>query len=395
MIQPTVYSSFEAISHMHEEWDQFMESLEAEIFLTYDWCQIWWKHYGQGKRLLIYVFRDEGAICGILPMYLDTVRLGFLQVTVLRMVSTVHTPVAVTVPLKPSALIEAFAFVLASKQGLWDLLHIGPVCGKYTLLSTLNKALLHLASPHFQVQMKGSDFQTYFHVHGSWEDQLASLGAKQRQEVRRRYEKLLKQGVAVDYIPVTSKAFDLFFDDFVRMHQSHWQAAGKPGHFRAWPKSVEFHREAAFKQFQNGRLRFFQVKVDGNVIGYRYAFKFGHTYYLYLYARDPRTSRKFDFTKIDYGEMVKRALTENVTCFDSMRGKYDHKLLLGGKLYPINSVYVLEGSLTTRIRVQLFRWQARLIDISYSKIWRARLAPRLGLRPGPFWNVWIRSGTLS
>ena len=83
---------------MQKEWDEFIEGIDGEIFLTYDWCRIWWKYYGAGRELRIFVIRRDKAIIGILPVFLE--RLGFapLGLRVVRFVGTDHMPVTIMFP---------------------------------------------------------------------------------------------------------------------------------------------------------------------------------------------------------------------------------------------------------------------------------------------------------
>ena len=99
-LQVELYESFEDLSISQPEWDAFMESVDAEIFLTFDWCRIWWKFYGKKRRLGIFVFREEKTICAILPLFLETTWLGPISVRAIRIVGADYMPVTVSVPIK-------------------------------------------------------------------------------------------------------------------------------------------------------------------------------------------------------------------------------------------------------------------------------------------------------
>ena len=62
--QVEIYEDFEDIAISQSEWDAFMESVDAEIFLTFDWCRSWWKFYGKKRKLKIFIFRERKNICG-------------------------------------------------------------------------------------------------------------------------------------------------------------------------------------------------------------------------------------------------------------------------------------------------------------------------------------------
>ena len=39
--------SFDELQRLREPWDRLALKAGSEIFLTYDWCRIWWKYYGK------------------------------------------------------------------------------------------------------------------------------------------------------------------------------------------------------------------------------------------------------------------------------------------------------------------------------------------------------------
>jgi hypothetical protein len=78
---------------MQPQWDAFMEVAGGEIYLTYDWCRIWWKYYGGSRELKIFLFRHQGDLVGILPLFFDRMWLGPISV---RMVSIVGTDFGIT-----------------------------------------------------------------------------------------------------------------------------------------------------------------------------------------------------------------------------------------------------------------------------------------------------------
>ena len=69
-----VCSSFNEVSISSSEWDDFVASVDGEIYSTYDWCSIWWKHYGSERQLYIYIFRYEGYVVGIVPLFMEKIR---------------------------------------------------------------------------------------------------------------------------------------------------------------------------------------------------------------------------------------------------------------------------------------------------------------------------------
>ena len=94
------YSAIEDAEPIRKEWDDFIEKETGDVFLTYDWCRVWWRHYGNRREPLIYVFRDGGEICGILPMFRERIRLGPVSTTVVKLMCSDSSPVTVPFPVR-------------------------------------------------------------------------------------------------------------------------------------------------------------------------------------------------------------------------------------------------------------------------------------------------------
>ncbi|MCX5704160.1 MAG: GNAT family N-acetyltransferase [Candidatus Omnitrophica bacterium] len=393
-----IYESFDQVSKLQKEWDKFMESMGGEVFLTYDWCCIWWKYYGKKRDLRIFIFRCNGAILGVLPMFVEKIWVGPIYAKVMKIIGTDFTLTTASLPILKESMVEVIKLFLreVKMRGGCDIIHFGPISGRYEFFEDFIGACDHSKGKSWHIRTKNNDVQTYFKIADNWDDQIASLSHEQRRAMRRKYERILKEGRLIECIQASQDNFYQLFDGFVQMHQAHWQNQGKAGHFGAWPSSYEFHRDVAAIQLKHERLRLYEIKLDGSVIGYNYGYKFGDTYYYLLFGRGSfENESKTDFVRIDFGEMIKRAVKENVKWFDTMRGRYEYKLHLGGELFPIKNVYLISNNLFTRMRVTAFRLLAKGIDLCYSKIWRSRIVPRIRIKVGPFWGTWIKSCQLS
>jgi CelD/BcsL family acetyltransferase involved in cellulose biosynthesis len=391
-----IYSeNFEDLAYMQEEWDAFIESAGGEVFLTYDWCRVWWKFYGKNRNLRIFVFRHANELVGLLPVFSETLWLGPTFARIVTMIGTGYTPVCITYPVKRAFLDEVSNKYVTelNRWCKWDMLHIGTICGRYDSVDNLAQTLRKNFGDSHQIQVKTSDFQTYFQIADTWDEQVANLGPENRRSMRRHFNKILKQGVSVDCIAATRDNFAQIFDNFVQMHQSYWQKKGQAGHFEDWPSSYEFHREVALVQLDRQRLRLHEFRLADHCIGYDYAYKFGDTYYWFLNARDG--SEKIDFFKTDFAELVKRAIKENVKWFDAMRGVYEYKTNLGGQLFPNSNIYVQPNTMPHLLRIRAFRLLVKLFNILYLKLWRQRIILWLGLKPHKFLDIWLRSHMFS
>jgi CelD/BcsL family acetyltransferase involved in cellulose biosynthesis len=397
-LQLQVYESFEDLMRLQPEWDEFIESVGGDILLTYDWCRSWWKYYGTDRSLKVFIFRAGANICGLLPVFFEKIWLGPACARVVKIVGSDYMPVAVTIPVEREHIRLVMDMFLSgiTECWNWDILHLGPICGKYDAVDVLLEACERsVAGPH-RTELKGNDVQTYFELAENWERQIAGLSQKQRGKAKKAWKELRQRDISVRSAFASKDSLGQMFDNFVRMHQNHWQKLGMSGHFVDWPAAYEFHREMANIQFDRDRLRLLEIKFNDQCVGYDYMYKLGDTYCWFLNARTESTdSGRVDFKWIAFAERMEKALSDNVKCFDAMRGTYEYKALMGGTALPIRNVFVCSNRPSQRARIWVFRILVQLFDIAYSKVWRARVAGKLGIRPGPFWHVWIKTRMFS
>jgi len=398
MIKLQKFKNFEEAESIQSEWDRFVEVQTADIFLTYDWCRIWWKYYGKKREPLLFVFRNEGKICGILPMFRERIRLGPVSARVVKLMCTDFSPVTITIPISREYL-EAVVSLLLEELGRsdpWNLLYFGAICGRYPDTGVLVEALRTHLGKQWVVEVQEKDVQTYFQVKESWEKQVETLSPRQRTKTRRVYKELRDRGLKLESDFAKQESVSDRFERFVLMHQAQWNCIGMPGHFAEWPSSREYHREMAETQFDRQRLRLLEIRLDGKCIGYEYIYRTGNTYCWFLSARvGLDEENRIDFHRIAFGEKVEKAVRESVKFIDSMRGRYEYKLVMGGELYPISSVFVFPADFPSKLVVIGFRWMVWAMNLGYYKFWRRRIVPRLAMKPRRFLDLWIRSHMLA
>jgi CelD/BcsL family acetyltransferase involved in cellulose biosynthesis len=388
-----VFTSFESLEGIQKEWDSFVESVGCEIFLTYDWCRIWWKYYGKKRELKVFVFRYEGNFVAILPLFFEKIWLGPCFVKAIKIVGSDFTISHFSIPIHPKYMKEVIkSFFEMLSQSRWDILMLWPIAGLYEYYDNLKNVCEELLWDSHVVTGESNGIQTYFLLADTLDKQLASLKKGERWDIKRSYKALCPEATSLLVNVASKDSFEYMFQSFVNMHQSYWESLGKFGHFGDWPSAREFHREVANNQLRYDRLRLFEIKCGTQSLGYEYNFKFGKRYFEFLNARtnSPELA-KISVGRVVFCEEVKKALEEGVKCIDSMRGRYEHKLRLGGKLFYIKSICVIPRKISVRLRVCLFRLCARILNLCYYRIWFGRLVPKLPFKRRPLWKIWIRS----
>jgi CelD/BcsL family acetyltransferase involved in cellulose biosynthesis len=392
-VEMSCYNSFEQAGFMKDQWDSFVEAICGDIFLTYDWCRIWWKFYGKNRDLKVFIFRNNGKLVGIIPLFFERIRLGPVSVRAAKIVGSDFTLAQFSLPLADGYIRPAVKklYELISKDTC-DIIHIGPVAGLYSRCDELKNSLTEFFGNSHYVLLENKNVQTYFEIANDWESQLSGISKAERKHIKQSYKHLSESSRVITSNYANSDDFEKIFNEFVKTHQSHWNKLGKAGHFEDWPDARDFHLEMAKTQLQKGRLKLLKVTAGQRCLGYEYSYKLGDIYFAILSARpEENKAGKLSLGKIIFGEFVKKSMHEKIKYIDSMQGKYEHKLRLGGKLFHIKSIYVMPRKNSAKLRVYLFRLCARLLNLYYYKLWYCRIAPKLSLARKPLWKTWIRT----
>src|SRR3954470_22250654 len=68
-----------AFNQMEQEWNSLLESSAADnLFLSWDWMNLWWRHLGKDRQLHVVEIRSNGTLVALLPLCIVSERLEFL-----------------------------------------------------------------------------------------------------------------------------------------------------------------------------------------------------------------------------------------------------------------------------------------------------------------------------
>ena len=91
-----IETSFESLVSFRHTWDEAVIRLGGSLYMSYDWCRVWWEFYGAGKKLRIFVFSAAGEVVGILPVYIDSIGIRPVMFKVARLVGANIRPRCLT-----------------------------------------------------------------------------------------------------------------------------------------------------------------------------------------------------------------------------------------------------------------------------------------------------------
>jgi CelD/BcsL family acetyltransferase involved in cellulose biosynthesis len=384
----SMFVSFEALESFRKEWDGFVESVNGDIYLTFDWCRVWWKYYGAGRDLRIYLFRVGSELVGIIPLFIESMGFSPFRLRLAKIVGSDFTLMVTNLPVHPNWAGGVCSMITDSvlDKGQADAIYWGPQSTNSVFAHAVKEFTSRNPSRYSTFQTK-LGCNTNYPLPESHESYLLSLSKSTRKHFRHSYNTIAKKYAT--YFELTQDRND--FDSFMRMHREQWEKVNKLGHFGDWPYAGEFHRELAEAQSRMGRLRLYSLTADGQPVAYRYAYRFGVKYHSILPAR----LRGPEWDGYGLGQLthiltVEQAFKEGICSIDAGRGDYEHKLKLGGIQEEIAGCIMVPNRGYNRFRAKLLYLFSRTLNLLYYRIWLNRLRNWLGCMKPPLWKVWIR-----
>jgi CelD/BcsL family acetyltransferase involved in cellulose biosynthesis len=389
-----VLHSFEEAEAYRAAWDALVGSTGVDIYQTFDWSRLWWKYY-RGKRelhLMLWFLGEE--LIGVVPGFTETLTLFPARVRVAKLIGADYSLTLCNLAVADEHLarvtMDAVGYFVGEKR--CDLFLIGPLAGPRARIEDIATA----GEMHEEfvgcTRTLGNTCNTFFTLPATFEAYLKGLDKKQRSNFKRMMEQSAKgRRMSFDVVrEPTQVAAE--FEKFAVDHRAQWVADGKLGHFDDWPHAGEFNRELVKVLGDAGRIRFYRILADDQVISSQFGYVFGRTVYWRLPAR-VRSAEwdRFSLGTLGLVKMIDALTTEGVTVIEGGRGHYAYKVHHGAVEFPLRTIQFRRRGPLPAIRSALFAAAARLLDIVYYKILFARLAPRFRFLQRTLWPVWIRS----
>jgi CelD/BcsL family acetyltransferase involved in cellulose biosynthesis len=278
------------------------------VFATWEWADVWWRHFGGSRPLRVVVCRDAaGDVRAVVPLYLAS--LGPLRL--LRFVG--HGPSDELGPVCAAGdrhLAAAFLqLAVSAVKDRWDLF-LGErmrASGDSGALAGARRVRRE-ASPVLRLDGR------------TWDEWLGTRSANARQQMRRRERKLAREHDLRFRRCTTDAELARDLDVLFALHDARWGDEGS-GAFSGARR--RFHCDWASLALSHGWLRLWTLELDGRPAAVYYGFRFGQSDSYYQAGRDPeRSAGSVGFV------LLVRTMRDAADA-----GMREYRLLRGGEAY--------------------------------------------------------------
>jgi CelD/BcsL family acetyltransferase involved in cellulose biosynthesis len=284
---------------LQQDWKRLGEQ-SGNLFSTWEWANVWWRHFGEGKQDLTTSVRDaSGEAVAILPLYVGIEK----PVRVARFIG--HGAGDELGPVCPPERRDA---ALADPGDGFDVLLAERLPGDGHAEALGGRLLRRDSSPVI-------DFPE-----GGWDEYLATRSSNFRSQVRRKERKLLRESGLTYRLSDHPARLDDDLTALFDLHEARW-AGGSSGALAG--SRVAFHREFAAVAQERGWLRLWVAEIEGRAVAVWYGFRFAGADWYYQFGRDP------EWEKASVGLVL---LAHTVR--DAVEsGQRQYRLLRGGESY--------------------------------------------------------------
>lgn len=389
-----VLLSFTDAEPYHAAWNDLVLRSGADVYQTFEWCRLWWRHYGTRRQLQLLLGFSGDELVGVIPAFMETLWLGPARIRVAKLIGSDFSLQLCNLAVLPEVLEAVVSrtighFLGAQQCDVWI---AGPLAGPAARMDEILAAGRKETTLVATAEITGNGCSTRFDLPQGFDAYLNQIGSRQRGNYSRSLKQFSKlHQVAADTVS-DPDAVLREYDSFQELHEAQWANEGKLGHFGDWPQAAEFTRDLIESFGKLGMVRFFRILADARVASSQFCLVFGATNYWRLPGRECNPEwDKLSLGKMGLVQMIEASLDQGVATVEGGRGHYDYKLQLGGREWPLRTLLFTRRGFGVSLRVKLFRAFAAVLDVLYYKILFVRLAPRFPQLQRTLWPVWIRS----
>jgi CelD/BcsL family acetyltransferase involved in cellulose biosynthesis len=302
-----------ALNQMEQEWNALLDASSSDnLFLSWEWMNLWWRHLGKGRRLHVIEIRSSGSLVALMPMCVVSGRLEFLGTGSVGsdyldlIVHADHEDVAHT------------AIVRTLKE-TGRILRFGQLPAE----AAVHSIAARLAENGYRIVERTTGLCPYLTLDGlTWDEFLSSLGQSHRENVRRRIRQLEKRGTLFEMTRTDAERrqnLQILFE----LHARCWEdRGGSDGlHTR---ELISFHEEFSRVALDRGWLRLFVLHVEGKPAAAVYGFLRNGKFYFYQSGFDP-AFRNSSVGLVALALTIRHAIADKASEFDFLHGNEEYK----------------------------------------------------------------------
>jgi CelD/BcsL family acetyltransferase involved in cellulose biosynthesis len=364
--------SFQQVQEFGLDWDSLLNmSKDNTVFLTLDWLETWWKHFGAERELLLLAVVENEQIIALAPLMVSEYKLFGVSMRAVEFVgspSSDYHGFILSQQAKDTS--ECVRMILDDlKKRSWDCLELKNIPNS----SDTAKELKERSRKSLKLKEKEMDICPYIPLPNTFDEYIGKLGTHFHKSLRRNMRRIENE-YAIELQSFSQMNFQLEdgMKAFFKLHQQRCQSKGLVGKF-ADPVFSNFHIEVARRFHEKGWLFLKFLTLNSMPVATIYGFEYNGKFYDYLAGLNPEYL-KYGVGNICHLLCLKDLIERGTTEYDMMRGNHTYK----------KSWVTIDRQ---NIELDAYRW--KLVPKAYEWIVRGNIMPSVSslLRQRALFNL--------
>lgn len=325
-----LHQSWVELQHLAADWNHLLaESSSDTIFLTWEWCEAWWKAYGSGRSLFVLTAWDNSELVGVAPFYADYKRNWHGSWKRLRIIGDGSGDSdyldCFTKRGQEQQVLASFMEFLESVPDRWDWIQIEGAPQDSPCLAALIR----------NATASGWSFASEIipcaalSLPDNWADYLRMLRPRVRTKVRSALAGIEQTLRITPTECAKPEELDSWLGELYDLHTRRWAEDRRPGVFRnSFRRS--FYRELSRSVFAKGWLAFHRLAWAERPLALQYGFRYHNRFYVLQEGYDPA----FEVLRPGIalrGWVLRGGIEQGLAEYDFLAGTARHKLDWGAQ----------------------------------------------------------------
>lgn len=309
-------SNFSDFIGLKDKWNELLQRSNHDIFSTWEWLSIWWRHFGNNKSLIILLAEENSKLIGIAPLMYSVHTMFGLRRGIIEFIGTGRPTYSnFIISNAHDKCIQKFFEYLNNLPEKWNSAELDDLPEDRNSLFGLNKIV---------DSVRPGKRCLFIRLPNSSDAFLSTIKRKDRKEFRRNSRRLQEGGFKVhltDYSEThqITKGMNSLFS----LHQKRWKAKGFSGKFSD-PNFRSFCLDVAKCFSEEGWLGLYCLELSGKPVASLYGFKYKSKYYAHITGMDP-IYRAYGVGNLLFLNVIDRCIQDGMIEFDFMWGMDTYK----------------------------------------------------------------------
>ncbi len=317
----------DCFQNLAAEWHDLLDrSMVNQVFMTPEFQQAWWSTLGSGELNLLTIRDEQQVLRGIAPIYKFKNDQGIEQFSFIGCVN-----VSDYLDFIVDREMVELVYASISEYLQHSEIKMTFFCSIPVTSPTLTVFKSVLEKSGWQVAQTQQDVCPVITLPTTWDEYLASIGKKQRHEIKRKWEKLFAETTAEFELIELPTATEDAMTDFIHLHQASSQDKSN-----FWDDNhVQFFKYFAEKTAEKSWLKLYFLKIDGRRVAAMLGFSYHQQFFLYNSGFVAEEYRQYGIGSVLTAYTIQQSILRGESRYDFLRGDEEYKFRFRAVAEPV------------------------------------------------------------